>query len=163
MAENGFYRTWKAHINAIPSLKRFQQVGIGVSYPLLAYTDDGLLVRHFYHAADLIGPDTVLIGPPRVLVAMDYETSEIVDTDFEAFNLPLFEDVEYTLSAEERAARQPDVERLQALYDAMLASYPEPPESELMTEFVATLRRVVPPVLWPYYETSLGNLTHVSQ
>src|SRR5207247_948011 len=113
--------------------------------------------------ADQIGPNTILVGPPRVLATLDYETSTITDVNFEPFDLPLFEDVEYTLTPEERAARRPNVERLEGLYDRMLASYPEPPESDLMAEFAAALQRVVPPVLWPYYEVMLGNVAHASQ
>jgi hypothetical protein len=163
MAEQGFYRKWKALINAAPDLKQFQQSGVGASYPVFAYTDDGLYVGHFYHGADQIGPDTMLIGPPRVLATLDYENSNLVDVNFEPFDLPPFEDVEYTLTREEREARRPNVERLEALYDRMLATYPEPPGSDVVAEFAAALQRVVPPILWPYYEQLLGNLAHVSQ
>jgi hypothetical protein len=163
MADQGFYRTWKARIHAIPELKRFQQDGVAASYPIFSYTDDGLRVRHFYHAADQIAPNTMLIGPARILATLDYASGDIVDVNFEPFTLPLFEDVEYTLTAEEREARRPDVQRLEGLYDQVLATYPEPPDSDLVGDFVATLQRVVPPVLWPYYEQLLGDHVPASQ
>jgi hypothetical protein len=163
MGDHGFYRMWKTRTHAIPRLQRFLQVGIGTSYPILAYTDDGLLVRHFYHAADQLGPNTMLIGPARVLVTMDYATSEVVDVDFEPFNLPLFDHVTYTLTAQEREARRSDVVRVQSLYDEMLANYPEPPRNAVMNEFATALRRVVPPMLWPYYELLLGQPAHASR
>jgi hypothetical protein len=163
MADKGFYRTWKARVNAVPRLQRFVQGGIGMSYPMLSYTDQGLYIRHFYHAADQIGPDTMLIGPARVLVTMDYEPFDILDMNSQPFDLPLFEDVEYRLSAEERAALRPKIHDLHGLYDQLLATYPEPPGTELIDEFAATLQRVVPPVLWPYYELLLGDLVPASQ
>jgi hypothetical protein len=163
MSEQKFYRTWKARIHAIPQLQQFMQDNVGASYPILVYTDDGVLVQHFYHAANQIGPDTMLIGPARVVATLACETFEVVGVNFQPFDLPLFEDVEYTLSAVERAARRPDVARLEVLYDAMLATYPEPPGSDLIAEFVTMLQRVVPPVLWPYYRALLGDLAQVGR
>ena len=158
MADQGFYRTWKARIHSIPSLQQFQQDGIAASYPVFAYTDSGLHIRHFYHTGDQIGPNTILIGPARVLATLDYETGDVLDVDFEPFKLPLFENVEYTLSPDERVARRPDVQHLEGLYDRMLETYPEPPSGDVVADFTAALQRVVPPVLWPYYEALLGDL-----
>src|SRR5947208_1366817 len=135
MAEQGFYRMWKARLQSIPRLQQFQQGGIAASYPVFVYTDAGLHIRHFYHSGDQVGPSTILIGPARVLVTLDYETGELVDVDFEPFKLPPFEDVEYTLSPEERDARRPDVQGLEGLYDRMLETYPELPSSGLAAEF----------------------------
>jgi hypothetical protein len=163
MAEQEFYKTWKMRLQTIPHLRRFQQPGIGRSYPVFAYTEGGLLVRHFHHTAERSGPDSILLGPARVLVTLDFETFENVDLNFEAFDLPLFEDVEFTLNAEERAALRPDIQRLEALYDELLATYPEPPDSDVVEDFAATLQRVVPPVLWPYYEQLLGDHVPASQ
>lgn len=152
MAEAGFYKTWQERIRAIPQLQRYQQVGIMTSYPVFAYTGDGLHMRHFYYSGEQIGPDTVTVGPPRLLVTLAYETFDIVNVDFEPFELPLFEDTEYTLSADERAAKRPLIAQLQAEYDRLLASYPEPPESQALEDFGQALQSVVPPMLWPYYE-----------
>lgn len=163
MTEQGFYRTWKMRLQALPGLQRFQQVGIGASYPMLAYTDAGLHVRHFYHAADQIGPDTMMFGPARVLVTLAYETFDIVSTDFQPFDLPLFEQVEYTLTADERRARRPAIEHLEGLYDHLLATYPEAPGGDVVGDFAAALHAVVPPLLWPYYERLLPDLAQASQ
>ncbi len=134
-----------------------------MSYPVFAYTEAGLHLRHFYYAADQVGPDTVVIGSPRVLVTLDYGTYDVLDANFEPFDLPLFEDVKYTLSPEERAARRPDVQRLEALYDQMLAPYPEVPDGKLVDEFGAALHRVVPPVLWPYYSLLLTDMVPANE
>ena len=163
MFENGFYKTWKAHLHAIPRLQPLMQGGIGESYPMFAYTVSGLHIRQFYFPNDQTGPNTVVIGRPQILVTLDYETGEILNIEDEPFSLPPFDLVEYTLSADERAARRPDVERLQGFYDQMLATYPEPPEYAVIENFLAMLQRVVPPVLWPYYEQLQGNLAPTSQ
>lgn len=152
VAEQGFYRTWKARVRAIPGLQQYRKVGIGMSYPIFAHTNDGLHVRHFYHIAERTGPDTIQIGPARVLVTLAYETFAVVDENSEPFDLPLFEVVEYTLSADERDARRDDVRVLETFYDRLLEPYPGAPGKVLVDEFAATLFRVVPPVLWPYYE-----------
>ena len=130
------------------------------SYPVFAYTNAGLHMRHFYYSGEQIGPDTVTIGPPRILVTLAYETYDIVNVDFEPFNLPLFELVEYTLSEEERAEKRTHIAKLQTLYDRLLATYPEPPESHVLEEFAVALQNVVPPVLWPYYELLQRGVTH---
>ena len=88
MFENGFYKTWRAHLHAIPRLQPLMQGGVGESYPMFAYTDSGLHIRHFYFPYDQVGPDTVVIGAPQVLITLDYETGEIVNTDDKPFNLP---------------------------------------------------------------------------
>jgi hypothetical protein len=93
-------------------------------------------------------------------VTLAYETYDIVNVDFEPFDLPLFELVEYTLSEEERAEKRTHIARLKAQYDRLLATYPEPPESHALEEFAAALQNVVPPVLWPYYELLQRGVTH---
>ena len=157
MAEQGLYRQWMDRVHDIPRLRRFRQTGIGESYPMLAYTDSGLRVRLFYFDADLIGPDTLLIGPPRVLFTVAYDTIEILEMDPRPFDLPLFEDVAYTLNADERAARKTDVLHLEAVYDQILGLYRELPGRALVDEFAAVLQMVVPPVFWPYYALLLEN------
>jgi hypothetical protein len=163
MFENGFYKTWKAYVHTIPRLQALMQGGIGESYPTFAYTDSGLHIRHFYFPNDQTGPNMIVIGTPQILVTLDYETGEILNTDDDPFNLPPFDLIEYTLSADVREARRPDVKRLQALYDQMLATYPEPPDRAILDDFVATLEWVVPPVLWPYYEQLQGDMASTSQ
>jgi hypothetical protein len=163
MAEEGFYKMWQACTHAIPRLQRYQRVGIMTSYPVFAYTDAGLQIRHFYYSGEQIGADTVMIGPPRILVTLAYETYDIVNVDFEPFDLPLFENVEYTLGAEERAAKRPFIAQLEAQYDRLLAPYPEPPETKVVEEFGTALQRVVPPVLWPYYELLQRGVTRVER
>lgn len=152
MAEAGFYETWHMRMRAIPQLQRYQQAGIMTSYPVFAWTGDGLHIRHFYYSGEQIGPDTVTVGPPRLQVTLAYETYDIVDVNFEPFDLPLFESVEYSLSPEERAAKRPQIAFLKQQYDRLLAAYPEPPADTALDDFDAALQQVVPPVLWPYYE-----------
>jgi hypothetical protein len=162
MAKQGFYRTWKTDLHANLRLQGLMQPGIGESYPIFAFTDNGLHIRHFYHDADQVGPDTMYIGSPRALVTLDYESRDIVSADVDPFDLPAFEPVQYTLSAQERIARRPAVDHLVMLYDRMMESYPEPPSSELRDEFATTLHQVVPPVLWPFYQLLLHDLIRES-
>jgi hypothetical protein len=163
MFENGFYWTWKEHLHDIPRLQPLMQGGIGESYPMFAYTDSGLHIWHFYYPNDQIGPDTIVIGPPQILVTLDYATGEVLNIDNEPFTLQPFDLVEYSLSPGERDARRSAVVRLQALYEQLLATYPARPDSTVIDDFLATLKRVVPPVLWPYYEQLQADLVQTRQ
>jgi hypothetical protein len=60
----------------------------------------------------------------------------------ETFDLLLFEDIECAVTAEERASRKSDIERIGARYD-------EIPVGLVMDAIVATRQSVAPPVLLP--------------
>jgi len=83
-----------------------------------------------------------------------------VSVDFNPFDVPPFEAIEYTLSKEVRAERRLLIQELEAQYDQLLATYPESPNLRARDKFGVILQRVVPPILWPYYEVLTRDVTH---
>lgn len=150
---SGFLEIWEEHLEDIPEVSRFLEAGIGTSYPILSSSKEGLLIRHFHHTAELLGPDELQYGMPRILVTLRYEDFKLVDLVIEPnLGVPPFQDTTYKVTAEN--AKPEDFDEL---YDELLKNYPKPPDKALAERYIAGLRKSAPPLLWPFYEVLLKD------
>lgn len=147
-----FLATWDLRARMIPGLRPYQRPGMGSSYPLPVLTDDGVSLAQFYHFANLLDPDTMIIQAPGHLVRLSYPDWQLIEAIQTDFGLPPFPDTPYTLTPPERDARRPLLEQLEALYEEVMANYPQPPSRATADNLIAALQQVVPSVLWPYYQ-----------
>jgi len=152
MPIENFLSIWHAHINNIPELEPFEDAGTSASYPCYFQTDQGSFIRYFYHLAEQTGTNTMHIGTPFALVTLHLDDFRLVELNKTGFDLPPFPAVEITLGNAERQTRRQLAARLITLYDALFQTYPKTPEPSIQREIYATLKQVVPEVLWPYYE-----------
>ncbi len=152
-----FLAMWTIQQRRNPALQIYHAPGTGTSYPIPAWTGSELLIRYFHHVSDLVGPDTVHLSAPERVLTLKYPSWEFAGVQETDFGLKPFEPLEFTLTAEQRAARRPLLARLERLYDDVMAAYPMPPTPTTTDAFLATLREIVPAPLWPYYEVLLQD------
>lgn len=153
MAEDTFWNRWNMQVRSIPQLKNLHQPDIGRSYPLPAYDENGLQVRHFYNRASQTGATTLRLGPPLICVSISYTDGSLLGAvPAKELGMEPFEETTYTVPAERQETIRALVEQVRRLYDPLLLSFPHEPGSSVGQEFWDAFTRIVPPILLPYYE-----------
>lgn len=153
MADSTFLNRWDKQVRAIPELNNLHQPGLGRSYPLPAYEDNRVELRHFYHVASQVQGNSLFLGAPTVCVVIDQQSGALLRI-FPAAELGLerFEDTIYTLSQQQKTAIRPHLERLRQQYEVVLNRYPHEPGGPIAQEFWMDFQGIVPPLLLPYYK-----------
>jgi len=153
MAEDTFWSRWEKQVRSIPQLKNLHQPDIGRSYPLPAYDDNGVQVRHFYNRASQIGATKLLLGPPLICASLSYSDGSLLGVvPAPELGMQPFEETTYTVPVEKQEVIRALVNEVRRLYDPLMSLFPHEPGGSVGQEFWEAFTQVVPPILLPYYE-----------
>ncbi len=152
MTTNYLVDQWKTQLSRVPELQKYAIPSIGRSYPMLAYADDALQLRYFYHYAEQIGPNSLELGAPDTRIAVSIDDFSLLREESNGvFDVEPFETTVYELTDDEMANKRKYVRRLKKLYDEMAKRYPKEASGQAGKDFLYVLEKLVPDVLVPYY------------